>query len=296
MSGDVTVLVNPAAGRGRARRAAGVVMLRLRQMGLQPRLFVGTTMEDMRWHAQQAVRRRSGRIVLVGGDGTLFRLLDIFAGTGIPIGMVPAGTGDDFARALGIPLDPAAAAALAVLGNPRRVDLGVIDSGGQRTHFATVAAMGVDALVAVQTDLLRWPKGPRRYYLALALELVRLIPIAYQVRIDDDEPRPWPGVVLAVANTSNFGGGLRIGPDADPTDGRFDLAHAVPLSRARLIQLFLLLRQGRHLGQPGVTSLRAGRIHVEAPELVVVADGELVCRGAADFSVRPGALTVMAPG
>lgn len=296
MGEHVAVLVNPAAGRGRGRRVADRAVRQLRDhSSADVRVLTGTSAPDLQRLARAALAAGPSRMVVVGGDGTLSCLLEVLAGSGTPVALVPAGTGDDFARALGIPRDPEAAAALALTGSVRPVDLGVIESPSGTRFFATVAAMGIDAKVAVRTNALRRPRGRARYYVALAIEVARLAPISFRVGVDGGDPLPWPGTLIAIGNTAGFGGGLRVCPLADPQDGLLDISHAGPLTRRRLVPLFLRLMRGRHLGRPGVTALRAGRVRVDAPGMVVIADGEQVASGPAEFTVRPGALLVATP-
>ncbi|GEK79671.1 YegS/Rv2252/BmrU family lipid kinase [Agrococcus baldri] len=297
-SARIAVLVNPVSGRGRGRDAADAVVARLRELGAEVLVSVGSSVEQSRQLAAAAVAARPAALVIIGGDGTLSTLLDALVGCGVPIALVPAGTGNDFARAIGVPIGPshaAEAAALALQGRPRPIDVGRVETADAAAHFLTVVAMGFDARVSDRTNRLRWPRGRARYYLALLIELARLRPVPFRVAVDDGPARARPGTLIAIGNTGSYGGGMPICPDSLPDDGQLDVTHVGPLSRIRLLRLFPLLLAGRHLERPEATALRATSVRVEAPGLVVYADGERIGTGSATVTVRPGALTMLVP-
>lgn len=293
------MLVNPASGKGRGAKAAAAAIARLRELGAEVTELSGTTAHEGRILAQQALRSQPDALVIVGGDGTLSGVLDEIAHSGTPIALVPAGTGNDFARAIGLPLggpDAAAdAAALAVHGEVRAVDVGCAESGERSVKFLTIAALGFDALVSERTNTLRWPKGALRYYLALVIELIRLRPLRFSVSIDDEPSKSLPGILAAVGNTSSYGGGMPICPNASPADGTLDLTHVAPLGRLRLLLLFPLLLRAKHLGRAEVLSRRCKSVRISAPGLVVYADGERVGIESVRVAVLPAALRVCVP-
>lgn len=292
----LALIVNPQAGRGHAVRVGAAAERALRAAGAEVTLLVGESAEQTRSLARRAVRAQSDGIVVVGGDGTLTGIVDVLAQSGKPITLVPAGTGNDLARSLGIPTrDPRTAALAAIHGRARTIDLGTVSSRGSERVFLTVAALGFDAKVSERTNALRRPRGPLRYYLALVIELVRLRPVVFRVSIDGGSAQVRPGTLLAVGNTRSYGGGMPICPGADPDDGHLDVVHVAPVSRARLVGLFSLLLRGRHLRRPEVRHERATSVRVSAPDLVVYADGERVGVGECSIGVRPAAVTMMIP-
>ncbi|WP_246168513.1 YegS/Rv2252/BmrU family lipid kinase [Arthrobacter luteolus] len=298
--GHIALLVNPVSGRGRGTTAADTAVARLRELGAEVREFTGTSVDDTRALASQAAAGRPRALVVVGGDGTLSSVLDVVVGAGIPIALVPAGTGNDLARALGLPYESsaaavAAAAELALSGVPRRIDIGLAETAGGVRRFLTVAALGFDARVSERTNRLRWPRGTARYYLALLVELVRLRPVPFSIGVDGAPRQHLPGTLIAVGNTASYGGGMAVCPAANPCDGLLEITHIAPLGRLKLIRLFPLLLRGRHIERSEVTSTAAGTIEVDAPGLVVYADGERLGGGAVRFSLLPGALTVLVP-
>lgn len=296
MGTHIAVLANPAAGRGRGARAATVAIDRLRGEGAVVRSYRGESAEDTVRLAAEALGAGPRSLVVVGGDGTLAGILDIVIRHSVPIVLVPAGTGNDLARALGIPLrDPGAAAVLAVRGAPRRIDVGEIRSDLGVRLFLSVAALGFDAKVSDRTNRLRWPRGVLRYYLALVIELVRLRPMAFRLAVDGGQPRALPGTLIAAGNTESYGGGMPVCRGARPDDGMLDVVHVRPIGRVRLLRLFPSLLRGRHLERREVSHRRARTITVSAPGLVAYADGERVGTGVCTIGVRPGVLTIMVP-
>ncbi|MBS1905166.1 MAG: YegS/Rv2252/BmrU family lipid kinase [Actinobacteria bacterium] len=292
----IALIANPRSGKGRGASAAEAAIAALREAGADVRAHVGASAADTRRLTATALADYPDAIVVVGGDGTVSEILPDLTGAEVPLVLVPVGTGNDFARALGLPRrDPAGAALLALHGARRRIDVGEIVAHGRTTPFLTVAALGFDAKVSDRTNLLRWPRGTARYYLAILVEVVRLRPTRFRLAPDGEGARDAPGTLVAVGNTVSYGGGMPICPGARPDDGLLDVVHVAPLRRARLLLLFPLLLRGRHLERPEVAHRRVEQITVSAPDLVVYADGERVAEKECLIRVRPASLTVMVP-
>ncbi|MCA1306378.1 diacylglycerol/lipid kinase family protein [Microbacterium sp. 2216-1] len=292
----VAVVANPQSGKGRGRRAADEAIAALRADGAQVQVYSGGSPAETRRLAEEAVAEKPDALVVVGGDGTLSGIIDVLAAAEVPIALVPAGTGNDLARALGLPRgDATAAVSVAVRGRTRLIDVGEVHSEGRTTPFLSVAALGFDAKVSDRTNRLRWPRGALRYYLALLIELIRLQPMDFRVEVDGGPQTAAPGTLIAVGNTASYGGGMPVCAGAAPDDGALDVVHVVPLTRLRLLRLFPLLLQGRHLTRPEVIHRRAQQVSVSAPGLVVYADGERVGAGECRITVRPAALRMLVP-
>ncbi len=296
MAEHIAVLANPFAGKGRGARSAEVAIGHLRARGAEVQVFIGRSAADTARLAVAALADGPRALVVVGGDGTLAGILDTVCEGSVPVVLVAAGTGNDLARALGLPRgDSAAAAELAVTGVPRSIDVGMIRTADGTRRFLTVAALGFDAKVSDRTNRLRWPHGALRYYLALLVELARLRPMDFTLAIDGDAPGRQPGTLIAVGSTASYGGGMPICVGAVPDDGLLDIVHVAPLGRLRLLRLFPLLLRGTHLVRREVTHRRARTVTVSAPGLVVYADGERIGEHECTLSVLPGALTLMVP-
>lgn len=292
------MIVNPAAGRGRAAALSEDVAKALRDRGAPVDVRHGMSAEDTRRLVALAIAEQPDVLVIAGGDGTVAGILDLLSTAGIPVVIVPTGTGNDFAAALSLPRDADGIAETILRGVPRAVDLGEVrgEVGGQprRSLYLTVAACGFDAKVSERTNALRWPRGPLRYYLAVLIEMLRLAPLGFTLS-DEQGAREMPGTLLAVCNTRGYGGGMPIAPGAVPDDGRLEAVHVAPLGRVRLLRLFPLLLRGVHLARPEVTTWSTREITVSAPGLVVFADGERVGEGSCTVSILPRALPVLVP-
>lgn len=289
------MLVNPTAGRGRGAEVGRAAAEHLRGLGAEVLVSTGGSPDEMRRLASEAAARRPDAIVVVGGDGTLSLILDEVLEAGPPIALIPAGTGNDLARSLGLPRSPIEAAELAITGASRTVDVGEAECGGGRKRFLTIAALGFDARVAERTNRLRHPRGPLRYYLAIAIELLRLRPFDLSVALDGAEPVPMPGILIAVGNTRSYGGGIPMCPEADPGDGLFDITHAGPIGRMRLLRLLPLLLKARHRERKEVTLLHAARVEIAGDGIAAYADGELVGEGRIAFRVLRNRLRILVP-
>lgn len=277
--GPVALLVNPTAARGRAADVGRRVERRLAEQGL-----------DVTRVTDAAQAAGADTLVVVGGDGTVHRVLPALAGTPTALAVIPAGSGNDLAADLGVPSDPLAAADLVAAGRTRRIDLGM---AGDRP-FATVLCTGFDAAVAARATGLRWPRGPRRYDVAVLAEVARLRPSPLTLNLDGVRSEHLITLV-AVGNTRMYGGGLRICPDADPADGLLDVTVVGPMSRRELLRVAPRLRTGRHVDHPAVGRHRAGAVRLSGHGLIAYADGEPLGPLPVHLSIRPDALRVVVP-
>ena len=291
----MTLLVNPAADTGRAARLADPVAARLRRVA-EVNVVQADSAAGSRRLADAAITD-SDAIVVLGGDGIVHQVLPALANSAIPLGIVPAGTGNDSAASLGLPTDPLAAAdtlatALAD-GHTRRVDLGRIDTAQGPRWWFTVLCAGFDSAVNERANAMRWPRGPRRYDLAIAMEAIRLGPRHYTVRLDGVETS-FDATIVTICNTPRYGGGKLIAPDAVIDDGRFSVCVIGPVSRLTLIRLASKLDRGAHVGHPAVTFHTARQVEINAPRLAY-ADGERIGGLPLTTECVPAAVTVLTP-
>ena len=275
----IALLSNPSSGRGRHAAADDVARQVLIEAGHEVLHVRGSSYEQAR-HAGRALlgdgpRRNVEALVVVGGDGMVHLGVDIVATTGVPLGIVATGTGNDIARHFGLPSRDAAAStrlinqALSGEGAIKATDAiyasrpdGTLLAPQRRWSLAVVSA-GVDAAVNARANTLTWPAREGRYVRALAAELAALAPYGYRVTTDENT---WegPALLLAVANTRYVGGGMDLAPQADPADGLLEVLRLDPVSRAHLIALFRRLSQGTHLTDPAVHVERSRSIIIEA--------------------------------
>ncbi|MEC3993105.1 diacylglycerol kinase [Actinacidiphila sp. DG2A-62] len=294
MTSEITLVVNPAAGRGRGARAAEPAAGALREAGHRVRVVAGADAAEALDLARAAVAGGTGALIAVGGDGMVSLALQAVAGTGTPLGVVAVGTGNDFARVSGLPVrDPAAAGAAIARalaeGRGRPVDLG---RTGDR-WFGTVLASGFDSRVNDRGNRMRWPVGRFRYDLAMLAELAALRPIPYTVAFDDAPEREIEATLIAVGNGSSYGGGMRICADAVMDDGLFDVCVVGPCSRSTLLRVFPRVYRGTHPSHPVVTVHRAARVRLAAADVTGYADGERIGPLPLEAETVPGALRLL---
>ena len=294
MSDLLSLVVNPSAGKGRAQALLPQVAGVLRDAGLEIRVLLSRDFAEARRLATEAVLSARGSLAVMGGDGMMHLGLNTVAGVGggrMPLGLIPAGTGNDLCRGLGLDAaDPVAAAAVIAAGGQRSVDLMEVNG-----HFVGgVLATGFDALVNARANALPWPKGGLRYPLAVFAELSVFRPLRYQLSFDG-EIRDQEAMLVAIGNTSSYGGGMRICPDADPADGLLDVTIIHRASRLKLLRLLPEMYSGRFVRDSVVERLQAREIAVDGPGLVGYGDGELIGAAPLEVRIRPGALTVFAP-
>lgn len=293
----LVVAVNPAASFGRNRAVGAAVVERLVREGYEVSMLREANFELLRREAESAVAQGTDGLVVVGGDGMASLGVNLLAGTDIPLGIVAAGTGNDFARGLGLPFDDPAAATDAIVERlrlpTRRIDAGVIRHGVASTWFACVVSAGFDAVVNDRANRMTRPRGPSRYTLAMLRELATFRPLRYTLTIDGVR-REQRAMLVSVANNPSLGGGMRIVPHADLSDGLLDVFIVHPLSRAGLIAVFPKVFAGTHIDHPAVEFLTARRVVIEAEDAIAFADGERIGSLPIEIDVVPGALAVFA--
>ncbi|MCT9004500.1 diacylglycerol kinase [Streptomyces sp. NPDC054766] len=275
MTSEITLFVNPTAGRGRGARAALPAASALRAAGFSVRTVLGDDAADALARAREAVAGGTGALVAVGGDGMANLALQAVAGTRTPFGLVAAGTGNDFARALGLPVgDPAASGRLIAdaLKSDRLtdVDLGRVNG----TWFGTVLASGFDSRVNDRGNRMRLPVGRFKYDVAMLAELAAFRPFSYRITLDDGATRETEATLVAVGNGSSYGGGMRICPGADLGDGLFDITVVGDCTRTTLLKIFPRVYRGTHVDHPLVSVHRAARVELLAEGITGYADGE----------------------
>jgi diacylglycerol kinase (ATP) len=292
----VTVLTNPASGHGSAPRAAGRAITRLQQRGVDVVAIVGTDAAHARRLVDEALATGTDALVVVGGDGIISLALQVLALGDVPLGIIPAGTGNDHAREFGIPTsDPDAAADVIVDGSVETVDLGRIKGAdGTDRWFGTVMAAGFDSLVTDRTNRMTWPHGRMRYNLAMVAEISKLRPLPFRLTFDGRE-LVTDLTLAAFGNTKSYGGGMLICPGADHSDGLLDVTMVSSGSRTKLVRLFPTVFKGTHVDLDEVRTARAKVITVDSPGINAYADGEYVCPLPVEVSVVPGALRVIRP-
>lgn len=295
---SVTVLANPMSGRGKATDAVQRAIVRFQQRGVDAVAIVGRDAAHASQLVESALERGTDALVIAGGDGVIGLALQSIAQSDTPLGIIPAGTGNDHAREFGLPRDdPEAAADLICDGWAQTVDLGLIKADdGTKRWFGTVMAAGFDSLVSDRANRMRWPRGRARYNIAMVAEIAKLRMLPFRLTFDGGEEQVIDLTFATFGNTRSYGGGMLICPGADPTDGLLDVTMAVSASRAKLVALFPTVFKGTHVNREEVTTARARTIRVECPGINAYADGDYVCPLPVEVSAVPGALKILRSG
>jgi YegS/Rv2252/BmrU family lipid kinase len=284
------VIVNPVAGNGRAARVWQQVRADIDGLR-QSECVMSERVGHARELAQSAAQDGYDRVVVVGGDGTMCEVASGVAHSQTAVAMIPAGTGNDCCRNLGIPTDVVAAANLALAGPIRAVDLGEIQTPGGSTHFVNVAGFGFDAEVAWRVNAM--PKivgGTLPYVWGVLQTLWRYSSPRMRITLDDHELEQ-AVFLVAVGIGACYGGGMRIVPDAVIDDGLFDVCVVGNLGRLEVLRLFPKIYSGAHRGHAAVQFFRCREVRAECGTSArCQADGELVGALPASFTILPGGL------
>lgn len=280
------VVINPISGRGVGAQFGVQVTDFLSNHGISYRIISGASAE----HTSEALRQfllneECDGVIAVGGDGLVHLVLQQVAGTKVPLAVVPAGTGNDFYRTLGWPLnDFEKVLSAALFAPPKAIDLGIVDG----EWFGAILSTGFDSLVNERANKLRWPRGPMKYNVAILLELLGFAPRNYEVTIDGLKIST-RAMLIAIGNGSSYGGGMQACPGADVHDGVFDVMVLSPISKLKFLRVFPRVYSGSHVSHPAVKIYRGKEVSIDA-DAVAYADGERVGPLPVKAETMPGAL------
>jgi diacylglycerol kinase (ATP) len=303
--GDVVFLVNPAAGNGAAGQRWAELARQAADAGLRGDAFFSEAPGHLRVLAMQAVSDGAGRLVVVGGDGTVNEAVNGVLASGsapVELAVVPRGTGDDFARSLGIPTRPEEAFRVAAAGAIRTIDAGRAryqDWNGlpAERYFVNFAGAGISGAIARRGAATSRRLGAKPAYLwATVAVFLRWKSVPMEVELDQSTRSAVLYEVL-VANGPYTAGGMRVAPDAVPDDGQFDTVLIGDFTKAEFAVTFPKIYRGTHVGHAKVDVVRASTVGVSADTtLPVVLDGEQPGTTPARFEILPGALRLRVPG
>jgi diacylglycerol kinase (ATP) len=291
----VTLVVNPVSGSQQGERIAEAAQRRLAAAGHDVVRVRSSDGAQAREAVAAEVAAGSTLVVAVGGDGLLHDVLPAVADRDVTVGLLPAGTGNDTARALGLPVkDPEAALDVVLRGRTRAIDLAQTDHG----PVATVIASGFDSKVNERANAMTWPQGNMRYNLAILAELRTFTPLPFRLTLggpDGDRVLETEAMLVAVGNGPSFGGGLRIAEGAVLDDGLLDVCVIRPVSKARLVRVFPRLYRGTHVDLPEFERHLVRSVTLSCPDVVAYGDGERLGPLPVEAHVRPAALRVLVP-
>jgi diacylglycerol kinase (ATP) len=251
--------LNPRSGRGQARKKALIAKKYFDALGIRVSLVEGHSLDDFRQQfIEQLDREIITGVVALGGDGFIHEIIQHVVPRQIPLGVIPCGTGNDFARSIGVyRLSITEQINLIAHSDIRSIDLGRVD----QRWFAAILSSGFDALVNERANQMQWPRGRMRYNIAMIEKIIQLKAHSYQIRLDQ-ESIDVEATLVTVANGPSYGGGMNICPDAKLNDGLFDVMVLGKVSRAELLRVFPKVYSGRHVGHPAVSFYRCKEIEI----------------------------------
>jgi diacylglycerol kinase (ATP) len=267
------IVINPTSGQGKGAQIGKLVVGYFARHDLAYQIITGISAENVSRDLKNfltSVTDCKG-VVCVGGDGLAHLVLQAVVPEKVPFAVIPAGTGNDFVRTLNWPLDDLENQLNCITTqSPEEIDLGLVDG----EWFGAVLSSGFDSVVNEKANTLRWPKGPAKYNLAIALELPLFKPSHFEIELDDRKIST-EAMLIAVANGSSYGGGMQVCPNASLTDGFFDVMVLNPISKLEFVKVFPKVYSGTHISHPEVNIYRTKKIQISATA-VAYADGERI--------------------
>lgn len=295
---SIPLFINPAAGRGRTGRRLPTIVKLLREGGLDIDVRSSTAAGDLEKQVRRAADAGEETLIVAGGDGSVHEVVNgiMTADKSTSFGVIPTGTGNDFAKAAGIPLEWEAAASLLADRIVSESPLRPIDVGRMNARFfANGAGIGFDAKVSRIARNFDWPIGDLVYLVAVFRAMIDgIITPDMKIRAENFA---WDGP-LTLANISNgpwVGGIFHIAPMADNTDGKLDLIIAAPVSNTQIFGLLPKLMRGRHIGDRRITHTTVRTLQIEASAPVPShLDGEVQALATKfDIEILPAALRLI---
>jgi diacylglycerol kinase (ATP) len=268
------VVINPVSGAGKGSVLGTQVAGFFSERGLAYQIITATSAEKLKSSLvdflDQNARSVKG-VIAVGGDGLAHLVLQSVVPRKIAFTVIPAGTGNDFVRALGWNLeDIETQLSTVITKEPSTIDLGLVDS----EWFGAVLSTGFDSVVNEKANTLKWPKGPMKYNVAIAMELPKFKPLHYSIELDNQIIET-EAMLIAVGNGLSYGGGMKVCPDAVMSDGLFDVMVLRPVSKFEFIKVFPTVFSGTHINHKQVDIYRTKRVSLHAAA-IAYADGERI--------------------
>ena len=268
------LVINPVSGGGKGAVLGTEVAGFFAEKQLPYQIITASSAEKLNKSLTEFLEKNSNSIkgvIAIGGDGLAHLVLQIVVPRKIAFSVIPAGTGNDFVRALGYSLSEIKTQLNQVISSPpSKIDLGLADS----EWFGAVLSTGFDSVVNEKANTLKWPKGPMKYNVAIAMELPKFKPLNYVIELDNQIIET-EAMLIAVGNGSSYGGGMKVCPDADLRDGLFDVMVLRPVSKFEFIKVFPTVFSGKHVEHKQVDIYRTKRVSLQA-QAVAYADGERI--------------------
>jgi diacylglycerol kinase (ATP) len=280
------------------RESHPLIVDEFKRLGVEVVDLTSRSIEEAEAKARMAIAHQQiDSLVVAGGDGMVHLGVNLVTDAKLPLGIIACGSGNDSARALGLPLNDvvwATQIAADHLQLTRSVDVGLAENDRGRFYFFGSMSAGFDALVNARANKWKYPKGPVRYKLAMFRELAAFKKLRYKL-IVDGEYHEIDAMLCAVTNVEGYGGGMKVTPDARPDDGELDLFIVHKISRRELIKIFPSVYTGGHVGHPAVEIVRVKSVELDSGNTPAVPDGEPAGHSPLKISVVPAGIEILGP-
>ena len=267
------LVINPVSGQGRGTTVGTYVAGYLNQHTIDFTIVTGNSSIALSDHLRTFINKNPDceGVIAVGGDGLMHIALQLVVPFQIPFTIIPAGTGNDFVRTLGWDLEAIDKQLNQVITTaPSPIDLGLVDG----EWFGAILSTGFDSVVNEKANAMTWPKGPMKYNAAIAIELPRFKPRHYEITLDD-RTISTEAMLIAVANGRSYGAGMLVCPNANISDGLFDVMVLHPISKFEFMKVFPQVFAGTHISHPAVEIVRSKNVRIES-KAVAYSDGERI--------------------
>lgn len=282
----MSLLINPLAGKGKALSVADELQSLLKKLNVETDALMPTSRNEVEGVINESVDSGIDTLIAVGGDGLINQAVNVIAETGTVLGVIPVGTGNDFARSLNLDSGGLLEQAHRALSPATKVDL--IKCGSQ--HVATSVICGFPAAVNLRANELRFPKGSSSYTFATLMELPFMSPAVYKLELDGESFEVTAAAVV-IANSAYFGGGMKICPDASTSDGLLDVCVIGDVGKFDLLRSFLKVRTGDHVDHPKVSIFKASEIEITGTG-IIRGDGERLSELPVKIQIQRGVINV----
>ena len=267
------LVINPVSGQGKGTIVGTHVAGYLNQHAIDFTIVTGNSSIALSDHLRTFINKNPDceGVIAVGGDGLMHIALQLVVPSQIPFTIIPAGTGNDFVRTLGWDLEAIDKQLNQVITTaPSPIDLGLVDG----EWFGAILSTGFDSVVNEKANAMTWPKGPMKYNAAIAIELPRFKPRHYEITLDD-RTISTEAMLIAVANGRSYGAGMLVCPNANISDGLFDVMVLHPISKFEFMKVFPQVFAGTHISHPAVEIVRSKNVRIES-KAVAYSDGERI--------------------
>jgi len=287
---SICFIVNPKAGKGKGKKIASLIHFFMKKYDTPYEVRFTTQKKEGEPLAKRAVEDGFEKIVAVGGDGTIYEVLNGIIGKSVSLGIIPSGTGNDFARCLGIGLNVEEALDIVVYGQEKSVDCG----RANERYFINVAGIGFDTETLKEVERLKKYLSGKWAYIAGVLKTLLTYKFKKTEIIIDGQVIHSEVLLIAIANGSSYGGGMKIAPDAINDDGLFDVCVIHRISKLKILKVFPTIFSGKHIHIKEVNMYKAKKISINSQlPTPVNLDGDIVGYTPLLLEIIPNAIKVL---